>query len=162
MTDDSAETPESSCAKARVSASPTYRQVHPRFLVDGQLQRDVVVPSSSDDHQLSLACGDKVTAEEAMSIHTSRLGPNGESLKSVGSVPIDLQIVDLAVRNLSYDGVPVALALVDDGECADRPDEHCSLDYRGNDRPARKLLYQFVHERVLEAIADGWPHGPSD
>lgn len=65
-----------------------YRQVHPRWIVDGEPSSQAFKPTKKDEGMLSIALGTKTTAENAFLHHTHalKLASGGTWAVTVGEV----------------------------------------------------------------------------
>lgn len=111
-----------------------YRQVHPRWVVDGKITSQVFKPTRKDGFLLSVYNGDMITAQEAWDHYTKVLG-----YLSYGTIAV-------SVSECSYQGLPV------------RPDplpypEHTVIDFTNL---GRSQIERKADSLRIVAVSRGW------
>lgn len=117
---------------------PLWRQIHPSFMVAGQLGSQAFRPTPKDQDLLSFDDGSRIPAEASWQRHTGTRG-----LASIG-------VLAVTVAECAGEGLPV----IDDGI----PDpEHVSVAFSGTTTSQRKAISKRLRNF---AVARGWQFAP--
>jgi hypothetical protein len=118
--------------------TPLWRQIHPSFMVAGQLGSQAFRPTPKDQDLLSFDDGSRIPAEASWQRHTGTRG-----LASIG-------VLAVTVAECAGEGLPV----IDDGI----PDpEHVSVAFSGTTTSQRKAISKRLRNF---AVARGWQFAP--
>lgn len=117
-----------------------YRQIHPRWITDGQITSQAFKPTSKDNGKLSVRLASHMSAQEAYARHTAM------GLRSSGTYKV-------TVGEVNESG----LRSIDDSDVNNNPFGHAYIDTRGK---SRALIAKAAKDLKERAMIRGIQHDP--